>query len=73
MLRHAIPPHDREAAYRFVVGTPAGFERVLDNEHLPSFYIDDRVIVVSRWNLSAIFNMVTEKIIKLYHELANSM
>lgn len=60
------PEDDRVFIYKYVICTPAGLQRVLDKERLPSLYMEDDMIVVPRWNLPAILSAVTEEIMKLY-------
>src|SRR6478752_3870692 len=60
------PEDDHVLTYKYVVCTPAGLQRVMDSGHLPSLFVEDSMLVVSRWNLPAILNAAVQEIIKSY-------
>ena len=57
--------------YKYVACTPAGLQRVMDSEHLPSLLIEDSMVIVSRWNLPAILNAAVQEIMNDYHDSAS--
>jgi hypothetical protein len=62
-------PEQYVTTYKYVVCTPAGMQRVLDSERLPSLCVDNPVIFFPRWDLTLILNTVVKEIIEGYQDV----
>ncbi len=62
------PDYGHYYTYKFSVATPAGLQKMLDEGHLASLYLDAEVVVVAAWDMKVILGTVIEEIIKLYKE-----
>jgi hypothetical protein len=51
---------------KFIVATPSGFEQLMNQEQFVSMYLEDDVVVVSRWDLAVILRTVLEEDLKRF-------
>ena len=56
------------ALYKYFVATPAGLQKAMDDEHLPALYLEEQALIVPRWDVPLILNMVVKDIMKSYAE-----
>ncbi|MBZ5506913.1 MAG: hypothetical protein LAO78_15770 [Acidobacteriia bacterium] len=60
-------PEDQHiGTYKYLVATPAGLQRAMDEERLPVMYLENQVIIVAQWDLTLILNAAVQEIIKTY-------
>src|SRR5262249_15386233 len=57
--------------HRFLVATPAGLQRSMEAEHLPSLYLRGQVVIVPRWDLKLILETVVQEIITLHGDYSS--
>lgn len=57
-----------ERHYQYLVATPAGLQSVMASERLPALYLEEQTIIVPRWDVTLILNMVVKQIMKSYVE-----
>jgi hypothetical protein len=67
-LQARDPDNRHTFTYRYTVATPAGLQRVMDLEHLPSLYLGTQVVIVPRWDVRLILETVIDQILELYGE-----
>lgn len=51
---------------KYVVVTPAGLQKLMNDEQFASVYFDDPVVIVARWDLALILRTVIEEDLKRY-------
>lgn len=60
-------PEDQHiGTYKYLVATPAGLQRAMDEERLPVMYLENQVVIVTQWDLTLILNTAVQEIIKTY-------
>jgi hypothetical protein len=59
------------ALYKYFVATPVGLQKAMDDEHLPALYLEEQALIVPRWDVPLILNMVVKDIMKSYAERKN--
>jgi hypothetical protein len=57
---------NRPMLYSYLVATPAGLQKVLNTERLPSLYLEGQALIVPRWNLPLILDAAVKQIMKDY-------
>jgi hypothetical protein len=67
-LQARDPENQHIFTYRYTVATPAGLQRAMDLERLPSLYLGTQVVIVPRWDVRLILETVIEQILELYGE-----
>lgn len=60
------PQDQHVGTYKYLVATPAGLQRAMDEERQPVMYLEDQVVIVARWDLMLILNTAVQEIIKSY-------
>ena len=65
------PKNEHVGTYRYIVATPAGLQAEMDSEHLSVLNLGDQTIIVARWDLTLILDVVVKEIIKVYGGWAN--
>ncbi len=58
---------------RYVVATPGGLQDIMSREHFVSVYLDDPVVIVSQWNLTAILRAVIDESMKSFGEIREEL
>ena len=58
---------------RYVVATPSGLQDIMSREHFVSIYLDDPVVIVSQWNLTAILRAVIDESMKSFGEIKEEL
>ncbi len=58
---------------RFVVATPGGLQDIMSREHFVSIYLDDPVVIVPQWNLTAILRAVIDESMKSFGEIREEL
>jgi hypothetical protein len=51
---------------KFIVATPAGLEELMNQEQFVTLYLEDDVVLVTEWDLTAILRTVLEEDLKRY-------
>jgi hypothetical protein len=52
--------------YSYLVATPTGLQKVLNQERLPALYLEGQALIVSRWDLPLILDAAVKQIMKSY-------
>ena len=60
------PKDEHIGHYKYLVATPAGLQRAMDEERQSSLYLEDQIIIVAQWDLTLIVNTAVQEIIKSY-------
>jgi hypothetical protein len=63
-LHYQDPSNDHALEMHYVVATPAGLQQELDADVSSSLYFEVPVIIVPKWDLTAILKTVVEEVIK---------
>ena len=67
-LQARDPENQHIFTYRYTVASPAGLQKAMDLEHLPSLYLGTQVVIVPRWDVRLILETVIDQILELYGE-----
>ena len=60
-------PQDQHIGmYKFLVATPAGLQRAMDEERQSLLYLEEHAIIVDHWDLTLILKAAVQEIIKSY-------
>lgn len=65
------PQDEHIGMYKFLVGTPAGLQRAMDEERQSLLYLEEHAIMVDHWDLTLILNAAVQEIIKSYQGWQN--
>jgi hypothetical protein len=65
------PQDEHVGTYKFLVATPAGLQRAMDEERQSLLYLEEHTIVIDHWDLTLILNAAVQDIIKSYQGLQN--
>jgi hypothetical protein len=65
------PEDEQVGAYKFLVTTPAGLQRAMDEERQSLLYLEEHMIVVDHWDLTLMLNAAVQEIIKTYQGWQN--
>ena len=57
---------DRPMLYSYLVATPTGLQKVLNQERLPALYLEGQALIVRRWDLPLILDAAVKQIMKDY-------
>jgi hypothetical protein len=60
------PKDEHISYYKYLVATPAGLQRVMDEERQSGLYLEEQIIIVTQWDLTLIVNTAVQEIIKSY-------
>ena len=65
------PQDEHIGTYKFLVATPAGLQRAMDEERQSLLYLEEHAIMVDHWDLTLILNAAVQEIIKSYQGWQN--
>ncbi|MGZ7091118.1 MAG: hypothetical protein ACXVKH_16760 [Candidatus Angelobacter sp.] len=60
------PQDEHVGTYKFLVATPAGMQRAMDEERQSLLYLEEHAIIVDHWDLTLMLNAAVQEIIKTY-------
>jgi hypothetical protein len=60
------PQDQHVGAYKYLVATPAGLQRAMDEERQAVLYLEEQVVIVAQWDLNLILSTTVQEIIKSY-------
>jgi hypothetical protein len=65
------PQDEHIGMYKFLVATPAGLQRAMDEERQSLLYLEEHAIIVDHWDLTLMLNAAVQEIIKSYQGWQN--
>ena len=65
------PKDEHVGTYKFLVATPAGVQRAMEEERKSLIYLEEHAIMVDHWDLTLILNAAVQEIIKSYQGWQN--
>lgn len=65
------PQDEHIGTYKFLVVTPDGLQRAMDEERQSLLYLEEHAIIVDHWDLALILNTAVQEIIKSYQGWQN--